>query len=340
MISSLDGRGLRRESRFGGRITLIALAASLVLLAGCGDKSKDKSASQTAAKVNKEEITVHQINFVLQQQRGLQQDQAEAVSKQILERLIDQELAVQKAEELKLDRDPRVVQQIEAAKREIIARAYVEKTGEAASKPTDAEIKAYYDAKPGLFAQRRIYSLQEIAIEAKPEQVTTLREQLGASKSINEFVEYLKANGYRFSGNQAVRPAEQLPLNLLDTFAKLNDGQAVLLPSATGAQVVLVAGTRSEPVDEARAKPAIEQFLSNDAKRKLVESDIKALRAAAKIEYEGKFAPAPADAASAAPATAAPPAQAPAPAPASPPPSAASDGGLSATDISKGMGIK
>ena len=335
MISSLDGCGACRESRFGGRTTLIALAAALALLAGCGDK-KEKAASQTAAKVNKEEITVHQINFVLQQQRGLQTDQAEVVGKQILERLIDQELAVQKAEDLKLDRDPRVVQQMEAARREIIARAYVEKTGEAASKPTDAEIKAYYDAKPALFSARRIYSLQEISIEAKPEQVVTLREQLSASKSINEFVEFLKANSYRFAGNQAVRPAEQLPLNLLDTFAKLSDGQAVLMPSANGAQVVLLVGSRSEPVDEARAKPAIEQFLSNDAKRKLVETDIKALRAAAKIEYEGKFAPPPAGAASATPSTAA----APATAPVAPPPPAASEGGLSATDISKGMGLK
>ncbi len=331
MISSLDGRGHHRESRFGGRVTLLAVAASLVLLSACGEK-KEKAASQTAAKVNKEEITVHQINFVLQQQRGLQPEQAEAAGKQILERLIDQELAVQKAEELKLDREPRVVQQMEAAKREIIARAYIEKTGEAVSKPTDADIKAYYDAKPALFSARRIYSLQEIVIEAKPEQMPALREQLGAAKSINDFVEYLKANGYRFSGNQAVRPAEQLPLNLLDTFSKLNDGQAVLLPSATGAQVVLLAGSRSEPVDEARAKPAIEQFLLNEAKRKLIESDIKALRTAAKIEYEGKFAQAPAEAASAAPTAAPAPIAAPAP--------AASEGGLSASDISKGMGIK
>ena len=334
MISSLDGRGLHAPGRFGGRITLIALATALLVLSGCGEK-KEKAASQTAAKVNKEEITVHQINYVLQQQRGLQPSQAEAVSKQILERLIDQELAVQKAEDMKLDRDPRVVQQMEAARREIVARAYVEKTGEAASKPTDAEIKAYYDSKPALFSARRIYSLQEIGIEAKPEQMAALREQLGASKSINDFVEYLKANGYRFSGNQAVRTAEQLPLNLLDTFAKLNDGQAVLLPSPAGAQVVLLVGSRSEPVDEARAKPAIEQFLLNEAKRKLVEADIKALRAAAKIEYVGKFAPTPADAASAASA-----APAEAPAPISAPPAAASDAGLSATDISKGMGLK
>ena len=48
----------------------LAIVAASVALVGCGDK-KEKSASQTAAKVNKDEITVHQINFVLQQQRGL-----------------------------------------------------------------------------------------------------------------------------------------------------------------------------------------------------------------------------------------------------------------------------
>jgi EpsD family peptidyl-prolyl cis-trans isomerase len=108
-------------------------------LAGCGDKKESKGATQTAVKVNKEEITVHQINFMLQQQRGLKPEQAEAASKQILERLIDQELALQKATELKLDRDPRVMQQLEAAKREIVSRAYLEKAGEAASKPTADE---------------------------------------------------------------------------------------------------------------------------------------------------------------------------------------------------------
>ena len=79
------------------RACLSAVACAAVvalLLAGCGDK-KDKAASQTAAKVNKEEITVHQINFVLQQQRGLKAEQTDAASKQILDRLIDQELALQ-----------------------------------------------------------------------------------------------------------------------------------------------------------------------------------------------------------------------------------------------------
>ena len=315
------------------RLGLVTLVAVATLLAACGDK-KEKVASQTAAKVNKAEVTVHQINFVLQQQRNLRPEQADAASRQVLERLIDQELALQKADDLKLDRDPRVVQQLEAAKREIIARAYLEKVGEAATKPTPEEIKKYYDDKPALFKERRIYSLQEIGIEARPDQVAMLREKLGASKNINEFVEFLKANDFKFNGNQAVRAAEQLPLQSLDMIAKMSDGQAMMNQAANGVQVLVLAGSRSQPVSEEQARPAIEQFLLNERKRKLVEDDVKAMRGAAKIEYVGKFADKPGAADAATPAPTAAPTAAPAVAPA---PAAS---GLNATDISKGMGLK
>jgi len=128
----------------------MALAVAATLLAGCGDKQKEKAATQTAAKVNKEEITVHQINFLLAQQRGIPPAQAASASRAVLERLIDQELALQKADEHKLDRDPRVVQQIEAARRELIARAYAEKIAEGAPKPTPAEVgpSAYRRSMP------------------------------------------------------------------------------------------------------------------------------------------------------------------------------------------------
>ncbi len=304
-----------------------AVVGAAVLLSACGDK-KDKAASQTAARVNKDEITVHQINFVLQQQRGLRPEQAESAGKQILERLIDQELALQKADDLKLDRDPRVVQQLEALRREVLARAYVERVGEAAAKPTPEEIKKYYDDKPALFRERRIYNIQEILIEAKPEQLPELQERLSAAKNINEFVEYLKSKDLRFAGNQAVRAAEQLPSASLDAFARMKDGQAMVLPQPNGVQVVVLAGSRLQPVTEEQARPSIEQFLLNERKRKLAEDELKAMRAAAKIEYVGKFAERPASGAAA---------SAPAAAPAATP---AASGGLSPSDISKGLGLK
>ena len=316
---------LNQRSRAGGRLRMAAVMVAVgaaLLLGACGDKKKDRVASQTAVKVNKEEITVHQINYVLQQQRGLKPEQAESASKQILERLIDQELALQKASDLKLDRDPRVMQQLEAAKREIVARAYLDKVGEAASKPTAEEIAKYYESNPALFKDRRIYSLQEITIEAKPEQVAQLRAQLGSAKNITEFIDYLKANDFRFAGNQAVRSAEQLPLASLGNFAAMRDGQAMLNPTPTGAQVIVLASSRSQPVTLEQATPAIEQFLLNERKREIIAKDVKALRDGAKIEYVGKYAEsAPAAGAAAAPAQAA-------------------SGGLDASSISKGMGLK
>ncbi len=312
-----------------GLTWLLLAVAAVSLLAACGEKKKDKLATQAAARVDKEEITVHQINQVLQEQRNLRPEQADAASRQILERLIEQELAVQKAEELKLDREPRVVQLIEAAKRQVVARAYAEKVAETAPRPTAEEVKKYYEDKPALFRDRRIYSIQEFAIEAKPDQVAILREKLGAAKAITEFVDYLKANDYRFAANQAVRAAEQLPANALETLARMKDGQASMLQGPAGVQVVVLAGSRSQPVGEEQARPAIEQFLLNDRKRKLVEDDLKALRGKAKIEYMGKFAEGPRPGAAAASSAASVPT-----------PSPAASGALSPADISKGMGLK
>lgn len=310
-------------------LALVAVAVCTLAGVGCGERKKDQGASQTAARINAEEVTVHQINLLLQKQRGLKPEQVAVASKQALEFLIDQELAVQRTRELKLDQEQRVILQLDAAKREVLARVYAESVGESVAKPTPEGVKQYYNDKPALFKERRIYSIQELSIEAAPEQVDVLRGQLQRAKSPIEFVDYLKANSVRFNANQGVRAAEQLPADLLDNLAKMKDGQMALLTAPTGALMIHLASSRSEPVDETRAKPAIEQFLLNDGKRKRIEADIKALRAAAKIEYVGKFAEAAASASagkSAQPtATAAPPAAA---------------SGMSADDISKGLGIK
>ena len=268
----------------------LALVAAVALLAGCSDKKKERAATQTAAKVNKEEITVHQINFLLAQQRALPPEQAASASRAVLERLIDQELALQKASDQKLDRDPRVVQQLEAARRDIIARAYVDKISEGAPKATPAEVAAYYEAHPALFKERRLYSLQEVVIEAPPEQVESLKKALSSAKTFPEFVNYLKTNNIKFTGNEAVRAAEQLPLASIDQFGKMKDGQAIFNARPNGAQVINLAASRPQPVNLEQATPAIEQFLRNERKRKLVADDMQALRGAAKIEYMGDFA--------------------------------------------------
>lgn len=278
-------------------LTLAAAASLSLVLAACGG-GKSEPASQPAAKVNKGEVTIAQINQVLAVQR-VKPELGEAVSRQILERLIEQELVVQKAQELKLDSDPKVMLQMEAARREVIVRAYAEKIGQAAAKPTDAEIAQFYADKPALFKERRIYSLQELSIEAKPEQVTMLQERLAKAKTLSEFIEFLRSQDLKFNASQAVRRAEELPPGALDNLSKLKDGQSLVVPNAGGLQVVYLQNSRSQPVDEARARPVIEQILLGQRKAEIAGKEMKALREAAKIEYLGKFAEKAAGAASA-----------------------------------------
>ena len=127
-------------------------------------------------------------------------------------------------------------------------------------------------------------------LQTLDDEADALREELKAAKDVSAFVEFLKANSYKFSARQYNRAAEQLPLAGLDAISAMKDGQALFSLAPGGAQVMVLAGSRSQPVDEARAQPAIEQFLLNERKRKLVEDDLTSLRAAAKIEYVGDYA--------------------------------------------------
>lgn len=322
--------GPARRHRIGKLALLVAVAMAL---SACGDTKKDKAASQTAVRVNKEELTVHQINLLLQQQRGLKPEQVDSASRRVVEFLIDQELAVQRTKELKLDQDGRVLLQLEAARREVLARAYAEKVSESVVKPSAEEVKKYYDEHPAMFKERRVYSLQELTVEANAAQVAGMREALAQAKSMGDMVQYLRSSGLRFTGDQGVRGAEQLPLQVLAALSKAKDGQMVLLPSPVGAVVIMVASSRLDPIDETRAQGAIETYLLNEAKRKRLDADVKALRAAARIEYVGKFA----QAASAAGATGAASAAA---LPTAAPAPAAAASGLSSDSISQGLGIK
>lgn len=300
------------NSPLQARLGLMALATAAMLgLAACGG-AKQGDATQVAAKVGKEEISVHQINFILERQPGLKPELLDTASRQVLEGLIDQEIAVQRAHELKLDQEPRVLQTLEAARRDVLARAYVEKVGGNITKPTADEIKAYYDSKPALFKERRVYALEELQVQANEAQLKALRDKVSTAKNINEVTAFIQAEKLPARASQNVAAAEALPLQLLDQFAKLKPGQALFLPAQGGARIVVVSNVKDEPSTLERATPMIERALFNERRAKAVDADRKALRSATEVAYLGKFAK-PADgAASASAASPAPTAAVPA----------------------------
>lgn len=269
-----------------------ALIAVLIVFAAvaCGKTEDKKAATQIAAKVNKQEISVHQINNMLGRAGSVAPEQATQASQQILDQLIDQEVLVQQAQEKKLDRDPRVMQAIEASRREVLSRAYLDQVAAGAGKPTEQDIKDYYEKHPELFKERRLYNLRELAINAKPDFVPALQAEMAKVKALDEIVAWLKSQNIQFAANAGVKSAEQIPLEILPKFHQLKDGQTAIIPIQGGILVVQLLASQSQPTDETQAAPLIEKFLTNQKRADIAAAELKKLRDAAKIEYMGEFA--------------------------------------------------
>lgn len=273
---------------------LVAAALIAIGLTGCGNKDDKKLATEVAAKVGAEEISAQQINQVLSRTSSANATPAalQALRREVLEKLIDQQLAVDQATANKLHRAPEVAAQIESARREVLARAYIQQVAAALPKPTAEETRKYFNDHPQLFSERRIYSLQEIVVSAAAGASVSeqLRAQVAAGKSMEDIAAFLKGRDIRFGGGAATRAAEQIPLELLAKVYGLKDGQTTVIDSAQGYTVLRVVSSQSAPVPEASALPRIEQFLLNQRGAEAVNKSIKELRAKATITYLGDFA--------------------------------------------------
>src|SRR3569833_3256542 len=249
----------------------------VALIAGCGDK-KDGTAeegkpTQVAAKVNGTELTVSQVNYALQRIPNLDKDQSKAASLQVIRNLVDQEVLAQKAQSEKLDRDPVVVQALDAARRQIMAEVYMTRKLGTPAEPTAAEVTDYFNKHPELFTKRKTQS---------------------------DFAAWLKDEKYPVQASQGVKPAKHLPQALLPKLAEMPDGQAMVVNTPEGLLVILLADSQVQPVTLEQAKPAIARLLQNEARQKAAKAELDMVKAEAKIEYVGEFsaagkeAPAPA----------------------------------------------
>jgi len=278
-----------------GSVALAAMAATL--LVACGQKKDiapaDTTGSEVVAKVNGDELTAGQLQIALQKQRGMRPDAGDAAAKQVLDQLIDEQIVAQKAIAAKLDKDPKVVAQLESARRDILARRFLESAAETAGKPADDAVRKFYDSRPALFAQRKVYTLQRVDIQAPDDRRTEVDAHVQSLKSPAELADWLKSQKLAFTTRQEQDAAEQLPPVVLDKVASMKEGQSVVVPSQTGVAALTLISSASAPKTLDDARPAIEQFLANQGRREVILDLQKTLRDGAKVEYQGRFAALP-----------------------------------------------
>jgi EpsD family peptidyl-prolyl cis-trans isomerase len=278
-------------SASGVLILVFALACT-----GCTPQGDGKNASQAAAKVNGDEIAVQQIDQALARAGNIPEAQQKQAQRQVLERLIDQQLFVQQAIQKKLDRDPRVQALIDASKRQVLAQAYLDQVIQAAPKSTPEQVKAFYSEHPELFQERRVYRLKELAIAAPADFQPQLRAELerlekraDKGKTMPDLVSWLQSQNIKFQANVTTQAAEQLPTELIGRISHMKDGDLLMIPRGNAVVVSQLDKSQSAPLTEEQAAPFIEQLLQNRKRLELSNEELKRLRAAAKIQYVGDF---------------------------------------------------
>lgn len=269
----------------------LALTSALVALAGCGGRTESQPASQVAARVGSYEITVHQVSAELARLGNAAGDQVRQAGALALERLIDQELMVAQAEEQKIDRDPTVMAAVDAVRREVLSRAYVERLTALTATPSSAEVQRFYLENPELFSKRRLYALRELRVSVPAGREGDIRTTTDKAATLDEVAAWLRREQIPFKSDSGVRPAEDLPLDALKRLATMREGQLGVLSSPGALLIVQVIGAREQPVDEASAAPLIERYLTNRTREKVAREALRDLRQRAAIEYVGEFDP-------------------------------------------------
>ncbi|MDI1360982.1 EpsD family peptidyl-prolyl cis-trans isomerase [Methylotenera sp.] len=269
------------------KLTLVVIFCNL---AACGKGGEKVASSQIAAKVNGVEITTHQIDSVMAGAQNVTAENVAEFRKKALDKLIDQQLVLDKASKESLDRTPDVILEIEAAKKEILARAYLKKMLASSSEINDSEFKKYYDEHTELFSKRRVYNLQDISTQSNAQTLELLKGDVTAQKSMMDIAESLKAKGIKFSSGSFTRPAEQLPLDILPKMQLLKDGDMFVWQSGDIAHAIKLTSIEESPVGLLEATPMIKNYFINTRGKQIVEDKIKKFRQEAKIEYLGAFA--------------------------------------------------
>ena len=264
------------------------VSLSLTVLTGCSDSETEKPATQIVAKVNDDEITVHQLNSAVAKVPNVSPENVDEVRKEVLEKLVNQQLAVQQAEKNKIDRSAEVVMMMDAAKRDILTKAYLSQLVGNLPQPSEQESSKFYDEHPELFAQRRIYKLQEIVIPRKDAPLDEIREAAG-SKSMDDMVAWLKSKNIQYRTAGATRAAEQISLPMLAEVSSLQDGQTKLIETPEALTVVHLISSELSPVDKEAAMQRIPRFLANEQAKDIINEDLQRLKTAAKIEYLNDF---------------------------------------------------
>jgi EpsD family peptidyl-prolyl cis-trans isomerase len=284
--------------RFKAILLGTAIGASL-LLSACEKAPK----GQVVAVVNGEEISLQELNAELAGMRVPDSADRNKLRREILDRLVDRKLIVQKAREQGIDKTPEYISQQRRLDENLLVSMLGQKVAQTVPIPDDRDVSQYIADNPTLFSQRQRLLLDQIQFEA-PKDLKRLMD-LRDAHTLDAMVVGLQKLGVGFTRGKGVIDTGRLDPELMKKINELPPGEPFVLPSNGQFVASVIVGRETIGVPPQVEKQTATELVRRKALVQESRAQITRARQAADIKYQPGFEPLPKKAAPAAPAPAA-----------------------------------
>ena len=260
-----------------------------IILACVLSSCEKKPGGQTIAVVNNEEITAADLNAELSSANISAANASKDVRSQALDRLIDRRLVAQQAKADGLDKSPEFLNRERRATEDLLIEMLVSRQANTQQVPSAAEIAKFEAARPGTFANREIWSLQQFIYPLPKD--AALNAKIAAAKSLDEVAQALTAAGIQYTKATKQFDSAALPPNLYVQLAHIAQGEPFIVPGPDKAVASVITSRQPAPLNADQQRQLALAQMKREQVNQLLGQRVKDLKAKAKIEYGAGFGP-------------------------------------------------
>ncbi len=283
--------------------TKIAALLGLSLIAmtsGCNKFGGNKTPTgQVVATVNGNDITVRELNAELAQTQAPPETPRKTVESVVLARVIERKMLADAARERKLDQNPNFLLTQRKVDDGLLVQALQASIAQKVTPPTREAAEKFIAAHPELFANRKIYTIDQIQF-LRPKNIAQLG--LGPAKTMNDVEQVLSTANIEFRRQPATVDALAVNPQLTAEIEKItarNPDEVFMFadqPQGAPAPVMVVnkvTSTKIVPFSGEKAISFAQQLLQRQQVQERLVAELKTITAKAKptITYAKGYGP-------------------------------------------------
>ena len=264
---------------------VFAVLAASIMLSGCAKEAT----GQVAAVVNGDEITLQEVNAELASVGIPDAAQKEKARASIVQRLVDKRLLEQQAKEAGIDRDPEFLMRQRQLNQALVLEFYAKRAQDTIRVPDKATIEKFIAQNPTNFADRTIYTVEQIRF-APPEDPSIINK-MNNLHSFDAITQFLDGQGVKYARGTNKIDSAQVPAPMMQRVMSLPAGEPFIVPTPQGVVASVIINKESAPLSVEQAQPLAVQMMRNQTLDGMMQQRLKDARSKAKIDYQAGFAP-------------------------------------------------